>query len=313
MRCTEQLIKSEKFNSYICLAWCGEKYKFDALSDFERFAFVCESSPLFLAHSVLDMLGEAMSADTRENMSISPERPLERKETIALWQRIFSPDAPPCRECVPASENTAEGKHLLEKKCSELYRRSKERVPNCFGVEEKICELKQSENAFPKDTDGMADMLVREWKVSGAEWLSVDFRDRQYIRPDAYRAEKIYKSIASDENYKNTNENEMLTLSVWLLCRAMMKSELSPCIYINNSEELKIMLDLLTRLKLARKMTLCIEQGRLDSRFQQDIAALAADYPQSIRIRLLCDGTTERNFISHTQRILHTLPIASFV
>ena len=171
--------------------------------------------------------------------------------------------------------------------------------------------MKNDKTAFPNDTEEMAEILVERCKNSGADLLSVDFRDRKYIRPDAYHAEQIYNSFASDEIYKNTNDNEMLTLGVWLLCRAMMKSELSPCIYIKNSEGLKITLDLLTRLKIERSLTLCIEQRRLDCHVQCEIAAIAAEYPQSIRIRLLPD-TTEQDFVRSTHTILHTLPIGMF-
>lgn len=312
MRAVEALLSDGDIMRTVRLAYSGEKYRFDALSDFERFAFICESADLLAGHKVVDLLGAAVYSDTGERVCPAPLKPFTREQTRALWQRIFAPDTVSRRECVPAAENTSESKRLLDEKCAELYRLSKEKTPNCLSVEERLLSLKHSNSAFPKDTEAMAQMLAKECNISGAEWLSVELRNREYIRPDAYRAEQIYKSLASDENYKSADENEMLTLSVWLLCRAMMKSELSPCIYINNSEELKIMIDLLTRLKLARKMTLCIEQSRLDSRFQHDIAALAAKYPQSIRIRLLCDGMTEQDFISHAQHILHTLPIGMF-
>lgn len=312
MRAVEALLSDGDIMRTVRLAYSGEKYRFDALSDFERFAFICESAELFIGNKVLDLLSAAICADCGERFCFTFERKLEREETKALWQRIFAPDALARRECVPAAENTSESKCLLDEKCAELYRLSKEKTPNCLSVEETLLGLKQSKIAFPKDIEAMAQMLAKECNISGTEWLSVELRNREYIRPDAYRSEQIYKSFASDENYKSADENEILTLSVWLLCRAMMKSELSPCIYINNSEELKIMIDLLTRLKLARKMTLCVDPKRLDSRFQHEIAALAAKYPQSIRIRLLCGGMIEQDFISHTQSILHTLPIGMF-
>lgn len=308
----EAFISDVNIMRTVRLVYCDEKCRFDALSDFERFAFICESAELFIGNKALDLLSAAICADCGERFCFTFERKLEREETKALWQRIFAPDALVRRECVPAAENTSESKRLLDEKCAELYRLSKEKTPNCLSVEERLLSLKHSNSAFPKDTEAMAEMLAKECNISGAKWLSIDLRNREYIRPDAYHAEQIYNSLVSDENYKNTNKNEMLTLSVWLLCRAMMKSELSPCIYINNSQELKIMTDLLTRLKLARKMTLCVDPKRLDSRFQHEIAALAADYPQSIRIRLLCDGMTEQDFVRSTHTILHTLPIGMF-
>jgi hypothetical protein len=217
------------------------------------------------------------------------------------------------------SENKKEGKleistkheELLEEKCAELYRLSNEKTLNVLSIEDMLLSMKNEKKAFSEDTEEMAEMLVEECKNQGADLLSVDFRDKEYIRPDAYHAEQIYNSFVSGEKYKDTNENEMLTLSVWLLCRAMMKSELSPCIYIRNSEGLKITLDLLARLKIERPLTLCIDPRRLDCHVQCEIAALAAKYPQSIRIRLLPD-TTEQDFVKSIHTILHTLPIGMF-
>ena len=208
-------------------------------------------------------------------------------------------------------EISPEYEELLEERCRELYRRSNEKPLDVLSIEDVLLSMKNEKKAFPEDTEKMAEMLVDRCKKIGAHLLPVDFRDREYIRPDAYHAEQIYNSFASGEKYKNTNKNEMLTLSVWLLCRAMMKSELSPCIYLKNSEELKITLDLLTRHKIARPLTLCIDPRRLDCHAQCEIAALAAKYSQSIRIRLLPD-TTEQEFVKLTHTIFHTLPIGMF-
>ena len=302
-----QLLNDEKFKRTTSLVWSDEKCKFDGLSDFERFAFVCENAELFIGNRALDLLLSALLYDTGERIDICRDLPLDRERTKGLWRRIF------------LSENKKENKleispkyeELLVEKCIELYRRSNKKPLNVLSIEDVLLSMKNEKTAFPEDTEKMAEMLLERCKKRGADLLSVDFRDRKYIRPDAYHAEQIYNSFASDEIYKNTNDNEMLTLGVWLLCRAMMKSELSPCIYIKNSEGLKITLDLLTRLKIERPLTLCIEPRRLDCHVQCEIAAIAAEYPQSIRIRLLPD-TTEQDFVRSTHTILHTLPIGMF-
>ena len=302
-----QVLNDENFKRTTSLAWSDEKCKLDALSDFDRFAFVCENAELFIGNRALELLLSALLYDTGERIDICRDLPIDRERTKELWHRIF------------LSENAKENKleispkyeELLEEKCRELYRRSNEKPLNVLSIEDVLLSMKNDKTAFPNDTEEMAEILVERCKNSGADLLSVDFRDRKYIRPDAYHAEQIYKSFASDEIYKNTNDNEMLTLGVWLLCRAMMKSELSPCIYIKNSEGLKITLDLLTRLKIERPLTLCIEPRRLDCHVQCEIAAIAAEYPQSIRIRLLPD-TTEQDFVRSTHTILHTLPIGMF-
>ena len=302
-----QVLNDENFKRTTSLAWSDEKCKFDSLSDFERFAFVCENAELFIGNRALELLLSALLYDTGERVDICRDLPIDRERTKELWRRIF------------LSENAKENKleispkyeELLEEKCRELYRRSNEKTLNVLSIEDVLLSMKNYKTAFPRDTEKMAEILVERCKKRGADLLSVDFRDRKYIRPDAYHAEQIYNSFASDEIYKNTNDNEMLTLGVWLLCRAMMKSELSPCIYIKNSEGLKITLDLLTRLKIERPLTLCIEPRRLDCHVQCEIAAIAAEYPQSIRIRLLPD-TTEQDFVKLTHTILHTLPIGMF-
>ena len=302
-----QLLNDENFRRTTSLVWSDEKCKFDGLSDFERFAFVCENTELFIGNRALDLLLSALLYDTGERIDISRDFPLDRERTKELWRRIFLSE----KEKGDTPEISLKYEDLLLEKCRELYRRSNESPLNVLSIEDVLLSMKNDKTAFPSDTERMAEMLVERCKNSGADLLSVDFRDREYIRPDAYHAEKIYRGFASDENYKNINENEMLTLSVWLLCRAMMKSELSPCVYIKNSEGLKITLDLLTRLKIERPLKLCIEPKRLDCHVQCEIAALAAKYPQSIRIRLLPD-TTEQDFVRSTHTILHTLPIGVF-
>ena len=307
MSCCLQLLNNENFKRTTSFVWSDEKCKFDGLSDFERFAFVCENAELFIGNRVLELLLSALLYDTGERIDICRDLPIDRERTKELWRMIF------------LSENAKENKleispkyeDLLEEKCAELYRRSNEKPLNVLSIEDVLLSIKNEKKAFPEDTEKMAEMLVERCKKRGADLLSVDFSDREYIRPDPYHAEQIYSSFASGEKYKNTNENEMLTLSVWLLCRAMMKSELSPCIYLKNSEGLKITLDLLMRLKIARPLTLCIDPRRLDCHAQCEIAALAAKYPQSIRIRLLPD-TTEQDFVRSTHTILHTLPIGMF-
>ena len=305
-RCLK-VLNDESFKRTTSLAWSDEKCKFDDLSDFELFAFVCENAELFIGNRALELLLSALLYDTGERIDICRDLPFERERTKELWRRIFLPEN--------AKENKLEispkYEELLEEKCRELYRRSNEKPLSGFSIEDVILPMKNDKRAFLSDTKNMAEILVEGCKRRGADLLSVDFSDREYIRPDAYHAEQIYNSFASGEKYKNTNENEMLTLSMWLLCRAMMKSELSPCIYLKNSEGLKITLDLLARLKIERPLTLCIDPMRLDCHAQCEIAALTAKYPQSIRIRLLPD-TTEKDFVRSTHTILHTLPIGMF-
>ena len=309
MRETERLLNDRDVMNLVRLAWSDEKCKFEALSAFERFAFICENPELFVGNRSLALLLSAIRCDTGERMNPCRHLPLDRERTKALWQGIFTLDNKPNRESEPDGDNSFEYEDFLIEKCTELYRRSNENPLNAVSVEDMLLTIKNEKKSFPEDTERMAEMLVERCKNSGANLLLVDFRDREYIRPDAYHAEQIYKDFTSDENYKNINE--ILTLSVWLLCRAMMKSELSPCIYINNSEGLKITLDLLTRLKIARGLALCIEPKRLDCHVQCEIAALAAKYPQSIRVRLLSD-TTEQDFVRSAHTILHTLPIGMF-
>ena len=289
------------------LVWSDEKCKFDALSDFERFAFVCENAELFIGNRALELLLSALLYDTGERIDICRDLPIDRERTKELWRRIFLSENKKAEKV----EISPKYEELLEEKCRELYRRSNEKPLDVLSIEDVLLSIKNEKKAFPNDTERMAEMLVERCKKRGADLLSVDFCDREYIRPDAYHAEQIYKVFASGEKYKNTNKNEMLTLSVWLLCRAMMKSELSPCIYLKNSEGLKITLDLLTRLKIARPLTVCIEPRRLDCHVQCEIAALAAKYPQSIRIQLL-PAPTEQDFVKSTHTILHTLPLGMF-
>ena len=307
MSCCLQLLNNENFKRTTSLVWSDEKCKFDGLSDFERFAFVCENAELFIGNRALELLLSALLYDTGERIDICRDLPIDRERTKELWRRIFLSENAKENKL----ENSPKYEELLEEKCAELYRRSNEKPLNVLSIEDVLLSMKNDKTAFPSDTEKMAETLVERCKKRGADLLSVDFRDREYIRPDAYHAEQIYNSFASGEKYKNTNKNEMLTLSVWLLCRAMMKSELSPCIYLKNSEGLKITLDLLTRLKIKRPLTVCIEPRRLDCHVQCEIAALAAKYPQSIRIRLLPD-TAEQDFVKLTHTILHTLPIGMF-
>ena len=302
-----QVLNDENFKRTTSLVWSDEKCKCNGLSDFERFAFICENAELFIGNRALEVLLSALLYDTGERIDISRDLPFDRERTKELWRRIFLSENKQGIE----SEIFPECEKILEEKCIELYRRSNESPLNVLSIEDVLLSMKNDKTAFPSDTEAMAEMLVERCKNSGADLLFVDFCNREYIRPDTYHAEQIYNGFASGEKYKNTNENEMLTLSVWLLCRAIMKSELSPCIYIKNSEGLKITLDLLTRLKLTRPLTLCIEPNRLDCHVQCEIAALAAKYPQSIRIRLLPD-TTEQDFVKLTHTILHTLPIGMF-
>ena len=305
-RCLK-VLNDENFKRTMSLVWSDEKCKFDALSDFERFAFVCENAELFIGNRALELLLSALLYDTGERIDICRDLPIDRERTKELWRRIFLSENKKAEKL----ENSQKYEDLLEEKCAELYRRSNEKPLRVLSIEDVLLSMKNDKTAFPNDTKRMAETLVERCKNSGADLLSVDFRDREYIRPDAYHAEQIYNSFASGKKCKNTNKNEMLTLSVWLLCRAMMKSELSPCIYLKNSEGLKITLDLLTRLKIERPLTVCIEPRRLDCHVQCEIAALAAKYPQSIRIRLLPD-TTEQDFVRSTHTILHTLPIGMF-
>ncbi len=302
-----QVLNDESFKRTTSLVWSDEKCKFNGLSDFERFAFVCENAELFIGTRALDLFLSALLYDTGERIDISRDLPLDRERTKELWRRIFLSE----KEQGDTPEISLKYENLLLEKCRELYRRSNEKPLNAVSIEGMLLSMKNEKKTFSEETEEMAEMLVEECNNQGADLLSVDFRDRKYIRPDAYHAEQIYNSFVSGEKYKDTNENEMLTLSVWLFCRAMMKSELSPCIYLKNSEGMKITLDLLTRLKLTRPLTLCIEPNRLDCHVQCEIAALAAKYPQSIRIRLLTD-TTEQEFVKLTHTILHTLPIGMF-
>ena len=103
---------------------------------------------------------------------------------------------------------------LLEEKCRELYRRSNEKPLNVLSIEDVLLSIKNDKTAFQNDTEKMAETLVERCKKRGADLLSVDFRDREYIRPDAYHAEQIYNRFASGEKYKNTNKNETLLSAI---------------------------------------------------------------------------------------------------
>ena len=310
------LLEDKNASKAIRLAWSGEKCKFDDLSDFERFAFVCENPDLFVGNRFPEMLESAIYCDTGERALLTSGEGLDREITKKLWCRIFAPDLIEGAHFKAFKKSYSERlacEQALEKAALLLYERASENSKHELRIAELFEDVGYGEKGLPGCCSEAAEALLSQYINSDATYLAIDFAERKYTRPDAYSAEIIYKKALCDENYKNVTSDEILTLCVWLACRVMLKSDAHPRIYVSDAEQIKIFIDLLSRLRIERPITVCIDYRRADSRFISEFSEIASHSPERVSLALVCAAATNReDFAKRAMTVLQTLPLGAF-
>ena len=317
MKRVEEFLSDENIKNITALAWSGEKCKFYSLSDFERFAFTLENPYLFVGNRIMDMQRSAVLYDTNGEFDICTASALSRDDVKALWERIFSlngVETSAFEYKKESAENARKCEELLDNSCDMLYSQAKRCGANALRVESFALSLAGRENATHESFDGLPSLLLSELEKRNATSLSVSFVGKVYKRPDAYSAERIFRNLSGDENYNQSdNADDILTLSLWLLCRALMKSELCPCIYVNSAEQIKIFAEILARLRIERQIKVCIDYRRADVDFLREFVALAKNASSRISLCLTCaDDVSREDFVKHTHSILYAIPFGAF-
>ena len=202
----------------------------DLASDFDVFSALCDSVLLFVGHPIrarlLSVLQDLLS------YSIDPTNLCFAEYRRDIWQRIFYEDTEDA--CVSGFCEKAFDIDLTNQL---IY-------DNSIDITDLVDT--SCDGAFSALESALLKIRIQDVKM-----LTLDLRSINYERPDDYHAEKAYLEIMRG------NRGDVFLL--WLLCRILMKKELKLRLIVNSVDEVNQILSLLSSVKLAPKIYICID------------------------------------------------------
>ena len=234
------------------------------LSDFDVFNALCENIYLFSGHPYryhfLNLLSECASCDISSTALYNVEY---RKK---LWQRIFF------------DSNIV----LPHSKIAITKNVSGEALENFY--------LNSAIDCTFDDIYSLLDSVLKRIKSCAAKKLYFDARNINFIRPDDFHAQRSYNELKE-------SENDSSLLSLWLLCRILMNTELKLDLTVENTKKAEDILVLISRLGLSPEITLGFDI--VNYRDYNAIYELLIKYSEkNISLELICTKEDTDLFLS---------------
>ena len=269
------LIKSEKYKDFLaCINTDVNK-----MSDFERFAFVCNNLSLMygseLRRDFLRFLSEDLDADICADALVSRE--LQKK----LWRRLHG------------DKNV----FLMEMSSSQ-----KEKFSLCVDKNIPIFL-----NSFFKDGARLPNTL--DTFIESIEGdIALDISQFEYLRPDGYHARITYSKMLRRDSCKL---DELSALALWVLCRSLMKKDRSVYLLLKeNIKPAKAIVTLLEERKLYPRIYMCFRPTEPDvSKAVAELCLSAKEKNISSEI-IVPEESKHESFEQSMQKLFELLPLS---
>ena len=183
-----ELLKTEKYEKFLTFVDTAVL----RMSDFERFAFVCENISPMVGSRFRDDFLCALECDLGAELSLGALRGRENQKK--LWKIIHGSDV-----AAPITEL-----------------QSPEILPNIDNSQPKNLNSLLLQGELPNDIDIFADRI--------GESIMIDISGLKYQRPDGYHSDLTYQKLRKGEEY---GSEEFCALICFVICRVMMKRQIS--------------------------------------------------------------------------------------
>lgn len=205
----EYFLNEQKIVDFISVAVKKTPEEYKKLSDFERFALVCERSDAILGSEVIRRFIDLICDLAKENLNLNCLK--SRYHQTRVWRLIHGGD-------FLNSDVLTEPRSSCVDYCK-IY----DNVES-LDIIEYISELSIS---LPKTLDD----FIENVENSGSNSFLLDINEFKYIRPDEYHAYTVYQKILSGEKYR---KDEIGLLVSHVICNIGKRKKCSLRVKINN-------------------------------------------------------------------------------
>ena len=218
-----ELIKAEKSRDFLA---CIDR-KTEKMSDFEKFAFVCENLYLMVGSALRQQFITALREDIGEELDLVQitDREVQKK----LWKKAHGE-----RITVFDTRHEKNDEVFPQGLCDEF-------IPPILN------SLLKNREDLPEDIDGFISKLPHRF--------AIDTSQMEYLRPNEYNSALAYEKIL---NGYACDKGELCALLCWIACRAAMRNAVD--IYLICGENMSIaeaIVALLEGRKLYPNVRLC--------------------------------------------------------
>jgi hypothetical protein len=201
------------------------------LSDFDVFDILCENLYMMEFHELRKNFLNAVEAES--GVEISVAELYSPKYRISLWQKIFDIDAECKRDIEPTQK----------------------KINN--AIQNKVFDLNFCmDNHFDSIYDLLQNVL-ENIKNENPDAIAFDAVNIRFSRPDDYSASLNYQA-------NKIGEGDASVISLWLLCRVLMKTNASLVLKCESAQKAEKILNLIFNLRLTPKTVIFFETSIAD-------------------------------------------------
>ena len=275
-----QITNDEKNYNFLSLLDSNTKLSVEKMSDFERFALLCDNLPFVAGSRVGREFISALSIDL--GASLEQDVLLNREEQKAVWRRV-------------------NGDVTFD--CNIAKKRNGEIINQMIREDEKIAF---SLGLSFKSTDLMS-VSLEEFieKISNYGAIILDMSGFMYTRPDEYHSGLVYNKLRAG----CVCDNEQISLlASWIICRVLMHKNTMLYFCVNkDTKELEKLLKLLDGRGLYPKIYICFS----DIKLSDDIARICLEAKEkNISSKIIVTEDMQKNeILSCINALAAELPI----
>lgn len=225
------VVNDEKNNNFLSLLSFDKGADITKMSDFERFAFVCENLPFMVGSRLRREFVLALYSDL--NLEFSESLLSDRGVQKSIWRRINGDSSAEI-----TFVNTYKKPHFIisKQEFGKVFL-------NCLNEKLRYRAI------LPETLEELIDSLT------GADNICIDMTDFTYSRPDEYHSRLTYNKIYRNEP---SQKDEISSLILWITCRVLMRKNIRLYLIVgNNLNETERVLNLLSERRLYPKISLC--------------------------------------------------------
>lgn len=241
-----QITNDEKNYNFLSLLDSNTKLSVEKMSDFERFALLCDNLPLVAGSRVGREFVSALSFDL--GFSLEQDALFDREVQKALWRRLNG----------DVAVDLSIAKERNNKITKQINRTGK------ISVLRLDLALK-SMDRISKDMEAFIE------NASGYDAISLDMSDFLYTRPDEYHSGLVYNKLRAGDV---CDKCQISLLASWVICRVLMRKNTRLYFYVNKDmQELKRLLKLFEDRELYPEISICFS----DIEMSYDVARICLE------------------------------------
>lgn len=230
----------------------------DFASDFDLFSALCDSISLFAGHRVRASLIDSIESGFGER--INPTDLILSEYRKALWQEIFSEErASNASNKLKGSATGLSDFEYCEKKISL-----------------KTIDLSASLDTHLEDIFDALDYIMEKIENNGIEGVRFDMRKIEYVRTNDFFAKESYGLLRQELD----NGGAFL---IWLLCRILMKANLTLILMVDNFNQAKKILELFSILRLNPQIIISFDAFEKED-YKSYTELVLSEYKKSISL-----------------------------